>query len=141
MRPINLIVVHHSASALSTTAKRIAVWHARRFKWGTGYHRVIEGDGGVLDGRRVQRVGAHAKGSNTRSIGICVVGDNTNPARKWTIRQEESLADTLTYFCELYIGAKVCGHRDTIGAATECPGLDVAKWCQDRGIDVPLLLG
>jgi len=139
MRDITLIVIHHSASPLTTTAAQIAVWHAARFRLGTGYHRIIEADGGVLDGRKVQRVGAHARGSNMNSVGICVVGDNTKADCHWTTRQSDALAKTLMYYHTLYPLAQVCGHRDTMGAHTLCPGLSVAKWCSNRLIEVPTL--
>ena len=141
MRSINLIVIHHSASPLTTTAKQIAVWHAARFRLGTGYHRIIEADGGVLDGRKVQRWGAHAKGSNEHSIGICVVGDNTQSDCQWTVAQNDALAKTIMYYHTLYPLAKVCGHRDTSGARTLCPGLSISAWCKNRLIEVPLLRG
>jgi hypothetical protein len=139
MRDIKLIVIHHSASPLTTTAQQIAVWHAARFRLGIGYHRIIEAAGAVLDGRKVQRVGAHAKGSNMESVGICVVGDNTQANCHWTPRQNDALAKTIMYYHTLYPLAQVCGHRDTMGASTLCPGLNVAAWCRNRLIDVPLL--
>ena len=71
MRKINLIVLHHSASPRETTnASMIRSWHLARGWNDIGYHRVIEADGQIMDGRPVQRRGAHAKGSNTTSIGI-----------------------------------------------------------------------
>lgn len=134
MRDIDLIVVHHSASPLTTTAADIAVWHAARFKLGTGYHRIIEADGKVLDGRKVQRAGAHAKGSNTSSLGICVVGDNTKAGSHWTPRENISLRWLLTYLTTSHANARIVGHRDTPGAATECPGLDIKVWCKHNGL-------
>ena len=142
MRPITLIVVHHSASPLTTTATDISRWHSapkpvgRGWRLGTGYHRVIEADGSVLDGRKVQRVGAHAKGSNTASIGICVVGNNTVAGQHWTDAQHDALKDALFYFALQYPYAYVCGHRDTKGANTLCPGLDIRNYCNVRGINV-----
>jgi N-acetylmuramoyl-L-alanine amidase len=125
MRDISLIVIHHSASPLATTAKQIATWHAARFRLGTGYHRVIESDGSVFDGRKVQWRGAHAKGSNTGSIGICLVGNNTLVDQHWTEAQENALYRLLRYFHQTWPNVKVCGHRDTPGASTLCPGRDI----------------
>jgi len=140
MREIRLLVIHHSASSLQTTAKQIMGWHAARFKLGIGYHRIIEADGGILDGRKVQRIGAHAKRSNTHSIGICVVGDNTQTGREWTEHQERSLDITIRYYVKLYPDILVLGHRDTPGAATLCPGLDIAEWCKTRKIKARTLI-
>lgn len=136
---IDLIVVHHSASPLSTSAKQIHSWHTAKGWSDTGYHRVIEATGRVYDGRPLQLVGAHARGNNSNSIGICVVGDNTTEEHRWTLLQEGSLALTIKYYSDLYPLAQVCGHRDTRGASTECPGLDIGDWCRERSIDVPLL--
>ena len=141
MRPIDLIVIHHSASSLTTTAAQIAVWHAARFHYGIGYHRIIEADGATLDGRKIQRQGAHAKGSNVSSIGLVVVGDNTHADRHWTVAENNALAKNIMFYHGLYPHAKVCGHRDTEGASTVCPGLDIAAWCRHRLIEVPLLGG
>ena len=135
MRDIDLIVIHHSASGLHTTVEDIDKWHRDRGWSQIGYHRVIESDGTVHDGRPVQIVGAHAKGSNQSSIGICVVGNNSKDTEKWTQEQEEALEKVVCYFIDLYPNAKVMGHRDTPRAATECPGIDVAEWLEQRGID------
>jgi len=134
MRAIKRLVIHHSASSTQTTVAQIREWHVARGWSDIGYHRVIEGDGSILDGRPVQTIGAHAKGSNRDSIGICVVGDNTREDRKWTKPQERSLSIVIRYYQELYPGITVLGHRDAPGARTECPGLDIRHWCQSRGI-------
>ncbi len=141
MRSIDSLIVHHSASPLTTTTAQIARYHASRFRFGIGYARVIEAGGEVLDGRKIQRVGAHAKGSNTTSIGVCVVGDNTVGGQHWTVAQNRSLEATIRYYLTLYPYLRIGGHRDTPGAATECPGLDVATWCENRGISIRTLAG
>jgi hypothetical protein len=144
LREIRLIVVHHSASPTTTTAKQIARWHSapkpigRGWRLGTGYHRVIEGDGGILDGRKIQWRGAHAKGANTGSVGVCVVGDNTKASQRWTSRQEDALAVLLTHLCRVYPMARVAGHRDLPGQQTVCPGLSIRAWAKAHGLRLPL---
>ena len=45
------------------------------FGWdGIGYHKVICRDGTVENGRPEYWVGAHAKGINTSSLGVCLIG-------------------------------------------------------------------
>ena len=39
-----------------------------------GYHYVIDTDGTVETGRMVGEIGAHVKGHNQYSVGICLVG-------------------------------------------------------------------
>lgn len=136
MRAINRILVHHSASSLDTTAAQIAMWHAARFRFGIGYARVIESDGACYDGRKLQRQGAHCKGFNTDSIGICVVGNNCMMGNHWTVDQESTLIETLLYFHRLFPNALTCGHNDL--ANTKCPGLDIAEWCRERELGIPL---
>ncbi|MHC4295431.1 MAG: N-acetylmuramoyl-L-alanine amidase [Planctomycetota bacterium] len=140
MRAIDMIVVHHSASALTTTAADIARWHSapkpigRGWRLGTGYHRIIEADGAILDGRKMQHQGAHAKGHNRNSIGICAIGNNTDPNQRWTLDQDESLRSLLWFFRRRYPDASMLGHRDVPGASTLCPGVDFAEWMRVHGI-------
>ena len=134
MRPIKQLIIHHSASSLDTTAEMVARWHAARFKFGIGYHRIVEGDGTPKDGRKLQRQGAHAKGSNGDSIGICVVGNNCNPDHRWTSAQDYALCELIWYFYKTWHDIRVVGHRDAPGAATLCPGVNMHDWCTDRGL-------
>lgn len=125
MRSISHIVIHHSASPLSTTLEDIDSWH-RKKKWaGCGYHLVCESDGTMRLGRPVGKVGAHVRGYNLNSIGICLVGNNTWPNDGWTQPQIASLCEMLRSLSILFPEAEVLGHRDMKGTATECPGLDV----------------
>lgn len=101
-RPVNLIVVHCSATASGKPLRRgtpgqpgylncaqiIDAWHAERgftrkaaarsllnpTLASIGYHFVIDISGEVFTGRGVDEVGAHAAGFNTCSIGVCLVG-------------------------------------------------------------------
>lgn len=134
MREVNILYIHHSASPLTTTTAAIGRWHAARFRLGIGYHRVIEADGAVLDGRKVQRVGAAVRGHNKKSINVCVVGDNTVGGRHWTAAQNAALEKTIRYYHALYPSIKIGGHRDAPGASTLCPGLSITKWCKHRNI-------
>ena len=126
MRNINLIVVHHSASSLDTTTEMIRVWHVIDNGWSNiGYHAVIEKDGILHPGRDITRVGAHARGANKGSLGICVVGNNLLPGRKWTGAQIATLGKTLEVWLMMFPGSKIAGHCDVGTTATACPGLDI----------------
>ena len=76
MRTINLIVVHCSATQGNRTLspEALDLMHRRRGFNGTGYHYYIRKDGTVHLTRPVERIGAHAKGFNASSIGICYEG-------------------------------------------------------------------
>ena len=127
MRHINDIVIHHSASPLSTTAEDIERWHLTKGWNGAGYHIICESTGNLVLGRELEQLGAHVWGSNKDSIGICLVGDNTIATEKWTAEQIVSLRTVLTVFNVLFPGAITCGHRDMPNTSTECPGLDVRE--------------
>jgi hypothetical protein len=140
----------------------IARAHAARFKLGIGYPRVIERDGFPMDGRKMQRVGAHAPPNRNR-FGICVIGWNEphrgkgapsgrlsaeaeragwKPNWAWSERQWKALLELhLPYYIKLFPKALICGHNQT--KATLCPGFDVPNELMRRGWRWPerLLLG
>lgn len=74
-RRIDKIIVHHSASPVHTTVDQIDQWHKARGWNGIGYHFVVLEDCSVGKGRSLNRQGAHTKGQNKHSIGICVTGN------------------------------------------------------------------
>lgn len=87
MRTVKKIIVHCSASGFGDAAL-IDRWHRERGWDGIGYHYVIlngcrDGikayraiDDGVIEpGRPEEKQGAHCKGENGDSIGICLIGD------------------------------------------------------------------
>ena len=76
MRDINKIIIHCSATpeGRDVNTETIRQWHTAKGWSDIGYHYVIELDGSVNMGRDIDRIGAHTKGHNTGSIGICYVG-------------------------------------------------------------------
>lgn len=74
-RKINAIIIHHSASPVSTTVHQIDTWHKDRGWKCIGYHFVCLEDGTIAEGRNINRRGAHTLGYNKHSIGICVTGN------------------------------------------------------------------
>lgn len=125
MRRIDLAVLHHSASPRdATTLEDIDAWHRARGWNGVGYHFVLEGDGTLRHGRPVEEEGAHARGQNAHSLGVCLVGDNTRTGEGWSEAQWSALHGLLVALRTVWPGLRVVAHRDL--AATACPGLDVA---------------
>ncbi|MBS9777172.1 MAG: N-acetylmuramoyl-L-alanine amidase [Gammaproteobacteria bacterium] len=100
-----------------------------------GYHFVIGVTGTVETGRAVGEQGAHVKGHNRHSIGICMIGTD-----KFTKAQWQSLYDLIKSLSKQYPDASLKGHRDYSpdldGDGTIepheytkiCPGFDVAEW-------------
>ncbi len=88
-----------------------------------GYHYVIETTGTIRRGRALDETGAHAKGHNTRSIGICLIGYNKFTRLQWQALQGLISSLQIRFKKQL----KVIGHRDVDSGKT-CPGFDVSAW-------------
>ena len=76
MRNINEIIIHCAATpeGKNFTVEQIRDWHVNGNGWrDIGYHFVIYLDGSVHKGRPIEEVGAHCRGHNANSIGICSV--------------------------------------------------------------------
>ena len=84
MRTINEIIVHCTATpeGKDYTVDDITRWHKERGFKTIGYHYVVYRDGSVHEGRPLAEVGAHCKGHNAHSIGVCYVGGLTADGRK-----------------------------------------------------------
>ena len=117
MRIINLIVVHCTATQGNRTLslEALDLMHRRRGFNGTGYHYYIRKDGTVHLTRPVERIGAHAKGFNASSIGICYEGGldcRGRPADTRTPEQRATLRLLIHQLLEVFPSCRVCGHRD-----------------------------
>ena len=131
MRKIDLIVVHCSATRenRSYTVKQLIRDHVKRFGF-TGYHYYVTRDGTVYQTRHEQLVGAHARGYNAHSLGVCYEGgldSRGKPADTRTPRQRSALLDLLRCLKRKHPDARVVGHRDLPGVHKDCPCFDVAK--------------
>lgn len=136
MRKINLIVIHSSAtpSDRDIGVEVIRKWHTDSKPHGRGwsdigYHYVIRRNGRIEAGRPVEIAGAHAKGHNRNSIGICMVGgadNNLHAEDNFTTVQEHSMEILINFLTNIYeIDVySVVGHRD-LNDKTECPSFDV----------------
>jgi N-acetyl-anhydromuramyl-L-alanine amidase AmpD len=122
MRDIDLIVVHCSAtrSNQEVGASHIREWHILRNGWSDiGYHYVIKRNGVIQAGRPLARAGAHTKGYNSHSIGICLVGGLDEDGEilegfdeAFTEAQGHSLRRLVDYLKVEYPDAELKGHRD-----------------------------
>lgn len=63
-----------TSAGYNTKAKDIDGWHRQNGWKSIGYHYVIERDGAIRIGRPETQVGAHCRGKNAKSLGICLVG-------------------------------------------------------------------
>ncbi|GAA0180413.1 N-acetylmuramoyl-L-alanine amidase [Clostridium sediminicola] len=114
----NKIILHHAASS-SCSIKDIHYWHLKKGWAGCGYHFFVRKDGSVYKGREENVVGAHCKGHNTGSIGICVEGNymvETMPDV-----QMKAVTEVCKYQIRKYSIEKIYGHNKFVN--TECPGV------------------
>ena len=130
MRKITEIIIHCSATkeGLDFTVEDIDRWHRKRSFNGIGYHFVIYRDGSIHAGRSMYQIGAHCKGHNTISIGICYIGGlstDGKPKDTRTAAQKDSLHALVEHLQEEFPLATVHGHNEF--AAKACPCFDVQK--------------
>lgn len=111
------IILHH-AEASKCTAEDIHRWHLNNGWAGAGYHFLVRKDGSVYRLRPENKVGAHAQGANSNSIGICFEGaymTETMPQAQINAGKE-----LVAYLKNKYGISKVQAHRDV--CSTSCPG-------------------
>jgi len=140
MRKIDCIIIHCSASDNLTHDSFKAIYELHispkkeKFLWGNyhttgkgftdiGYHFIVCHDGSIYIGRPIEKIGAHCKGQNGNSIGICLTGNK--------IFSEKQFQSAIK-LCKLLItllGLKkidVIGHRMFNNNKT-CPNFDVTE--------------
>lgn len=143
MRHLDEIIVHASATQPKWMADKsagdkvaeIRRWHVEDNGWSDiGYHFIIDRDGIVVKGRPLDRAGAHARGRNSHSVGICLIGgfggsasdkftDNFTPAQATALR---NLIDRLK---RDYPTIKVVsGHNQY--ASKACPCFNVPRFLE-----------
>ena len=131
MRTIDKIIIHCAATPEGRDVKTetIKSWHVKGNGWSDiGYHYVIELDGSVKPGRPLHRSGAHTKGENAGSIGVCYVGGidkDKKPKDTRTDAQRKAMDELIVALTMDYPGATVHGHNEF--AAKACPSFDVSK--------------
>ena len=107
MRSINEIIVHCSATR-------------------EGQHIPVET---IKKGRDIDRSGAHTKGHNKNSIGICYCGgvesDGKTPKDTRTPEQKESLLHVLKTLMAMFPLATIYSHNEFANKA--CPSFDATN--------------
>jgi len=123
MREIDSIIIHCSGTDVpSYDFLAIRNDHVNHRGWSdTGYHYGIDHDGDIHILRPVHIPGAHVKGHNLKSIGICVLGLSAFSIIQ--MKQLFRLVDSLCYLTGL-TRADVYGHNDFTDQKT-CPNFDL----------------
>ena len=117
MRPINMIVIHCSATKETTayTVDQLRRDHLARGFRDIGYHYYIRRNGIITQCRPVSEPGAHAIGYNAHSIAICYEGglnSSGQPKDTRTEAQKSSLHELIATLKTKYRITRICGHRD-----------------------------
>ena len=154
---VRFIVVHCSATRCNRpyTAEQLERDHRSRGFRTTGYHFYIRKNGDIKTLRPLERPGAHARGYNAHSVGICYEGglnERGRPADTRTDFQKHSLRVLVMLLLRDYPGSRLCGHRDLspdLNGNGEiepeewvkvCPCFDAASILQEPSPPNPALL-
>lgn len=146
-----LVVLHHSyrpalSAAATPETEREAVrgierHHVQANGWsGIGYNWLIAPSGRAYEGRGWGRTGAHAKGVNSTSVGICLLMDGSaqdpTPRAISEVRGLIAVGIARKHIERAY---RLTGHRDHAG--TDCPGDRVyarlAEFRHDHWQEIP----
>lgn len=130
-------VLHHTAYPVTDEVKALkgrASWgaaqkHARTAQrlhrhirgWNdVGYHYLVDWEGRILEGRPLDRLGAHVERHNTGSVGIVLMGDFSK--QRPTAKQLDALKSLLRWLSwRLDLSPKhIAGHHHM--KFTACPG-------------------
>ncbi len=132
MRLIKEIIIHCSATreGQDISVDTIRKWHVEGRGWSDiGYHLYIDINGEIHGGRDIAKIGAHCKGHNRNSIGICYAGgveaDGKTPKDTRLDCQKEALTAVIRTLKAMYPEAVVHGHRDFSNKA--CPCFDATE--------------
>ena len=131
MREINKIIVHCSATREGENFEvaEIRKWHLARGFNDIGYHFYIDLYGEIHKGRDINKIGAHCKGHNRNSIGICYCGgveaDGKTPKDTRNTEQKQALICVLKTLKAMYPNAVIHSHKDVANKA--CPSFDATN--------------
>ena len=125
MRVINKVIIHctDSPDSLDIDVRDVNRWHLDRGWSGIGYHYFLKRNGTIQIGRPVEKIGAHVRGHNHDSIGVCWAGRNNI-----TTKQYKSLLLLLRGLKSQYklTVDDFFGHTELDNNKT-CPNLDMQK--------------
>ena len=118
MRNIKQIVIHCSATYPHQDygVDEIREMHLKRGFNDVGYHYIIKKDGTIEKGRDVQIMGAHVRGYNSNSIGVCYIGGYKTDgiaADTRTGAQDSKLLELIKALTIVFPNIdSIVGHRD-----------------------------
>ena len=132
MREIKEIIIHCWATreGQDISVDTIRKWHVEGRGWSDiGYHLYVDINGEIHGGRDIAKIGAHCKGHNRNSIGICYAGgveeDGKTPKDTRTEEQKDALLSVLLTLKAMYPKAIIYSHNEFANKA--CPSFDATN--------------
>ena len=101
---------------------------------GAGYHYYIRKNGDIKSLRPVKTPGAHAKGYNAHSIGVCYEGGldtNSRASDTRTDFQKHSLRVLVMLLLRDYPGSRLVGHRDLSPDLNHNGEIEPEEWIKE----------
>lgn len=145
MRIVDSVVVHCLATkpSMDVGVEEVRDWHVNERGWDdVGYHYIIRRDGTLESGRQLEVGGAHARGYNSRSIGVAYAGglsEDGEPENNITENQIVTLSSLLELFVASGLTSwdRIYDHSELDPNKPHCPGLAVpARHCCDVNYQV-----
>jgi hypothetical protein len=137
----SMVVIHHSVTSEGKTRKdvekilrQIDKQHRGQDWGGIGYNLVVDFEGRVYEARGLNQLGIHASGVNTKSYGICYIGDGRKGITEKGIQGIKDAVMIVQKNSNKKL--QVVGHKDT--KATACPGPKIYKLITDKQFDIKL---
>ena len=131
MRDIKRIVLHCSATieGKEYSVDTIRKWHTAKGWSDIGYHYVISLDGCIDIGRPIDKQGAHVRGHNKDSVGICYIGGvdaDLKPKDTMTLEQEDTFRELVASIRTLF-GEDITIHGHNEFSSKACPSFKVKE--------------
>jgi hypothetical protein len=119
-------ITHYSAGPPTQTVRQIQDFHMNSNGWADiGYNFLVDIHGNKYEGRlhTWMAIGAHAQNHNTRSIGVCMIGRDSDV----TDAAKQAIRDIYDEACgRAGKSLRMLGHRDV--NPTTCPGDNLWNW-------------
>ncbi len=147
MRIIKYLVVHCTATPVTTTIESIKRYWKDVLKWKNyGYHYIIRRDGEIVLITPEENIANGVAGNNRHSIHISYIGGidaNGKVLDNRTEQQKESMYNKLLELAKKYPDAIIRGHRDFSPDKNKngiiesfewikgCPSFDVTEWLEN----------
>jgi N-acetylmuramoyl-L-alanine amidase len=136
MRDLKRIILHCSATAegKEISLETIRKWHVEGRGWSdVGYHFLIHLDGDIESARPLDKSGAHTRGHNGDSIGICYIGGvdaDNNPKDTMNDCQEEAFRE-LVFSLRMVSDEDLTLHGHNEFSSKACPSFKVSEKFSD----------